>query len=463
MECMKAGISKILVIFIKLLECPCITSGTLIFNIINHIFHSLSQKNEHFPIWEKVPDGAFLSTLVFVNYLLLALNYKIFYNCFLPSVDIYISLLEMGSLYFLLWQSIGGAGKDSIGDILDDFIRQRFGPDSYERVDSGLIMSKKLSALSKFNDKAKGRFVFLIENRACLPSIKLSSVDAVVIFNSDWNPFNDLRALQRIHFESQFEHVKVFRLYSSCTVEEKVLIFAKQDMILDSNIQSISPINSHLLLSWGAFHLFNELDKFHQHDTLYDYSENSIEKCFLNDSMLKFQNDVMVELVKELSGKAESNFCECLLLIKAQQSGSSYSRNISLVGERDGICSLDKDPPSFWLNLLEKRYPKWRFISETSQRIRRKVQHFEESFKVSEVENDEVRKKRRKLTTNTVDPICLQTWLEDKTKGLNKESEAHDDISHSVGQPASVSSATTLPFPVNMTKEPGRAYLFEEY
>ncbi|KAJ1409234.1 SNF2-like, N-terminal domain superfamily [Sesbania bispinosa] len=32
-------------------------------------------------------------------------------------------------------KSIGGSGRDSIGDILDDFLRQRFGLDSYERID----------------------------------------------------------------------------------------------------------------------------------------------------------------------------------------------------------------------------------------------------------------------------------------------------------------------------------------
>ena len=29
----------------------------------------------------------------------------------------------------ILFQSIGGSGRNSIGDILDDFLRQRFRPD----------------------------------------------------------------------------------------------------------------------------------------------------------------------------------------------------------------------------------------------------------------------------------------------------------------------------------------------
>lgn len=77
-----------------------------------------------------------------------------------------------------------------MGDILDDFIRQRFGADSYERVDGGVIPSKKQSALNKFNNE-KNRFIFLLETRACLSSIRLSEVGTVIIFGSDWSPMND--------------------------------------------------------------------------------------------------------------------------------------------------------------------------------------------------------------------------------------------------------------------------------
>jgi len=89
-----------------------------------------------------------------------------------------------------------------MGDILDDFVRQRFGYESYERVERGLLLQKKQTAMNMFNDKTKGRFIFLIDSRACGPSIKLSSVDAIIIYGSDWNPMNDLRALQKVSMES---------------------------------------------------------------------------------------------------------------------------------------------------------------------------------------------------------------------------------------------------------------------
>jgi hypothetical protein len=58
-------------------------------------------------------------------------------------------------------QSGGGSGNP-MGDILDDFVRQRFGYESYERVERGLLVQKKQIAMtmSMFNDKKKGDLYF---------------------------------------------------------------------------------------------------------------------------------------------------------------------------------------------------------------------------------------------------------------------------------------------------------------
>jgi hypothetical protein len=296
-------------------------------------------------------------------------------------------------------QSGGGSGNP-MGDILDDFVRQRFGYESYERVERGLLVQKKQIAMtmSMFNDKKKGRFIFLMDSRACVPSIKLSSVDAVIIYNSDWNPVNDLRALQRIRIESQSEHVPIFRLYSSCTVEEKSLILAKHDQILDSNIQNISPSLSHCLLSWGASFLFNRLDKFQNHN--YSTKETNGDKLFMDN--------VASEASAKLCTKVEVNTeRDNAVISQAHLCGSFYSRDIVVIGEREGISSPDGDLPKFlayWSNLLHGRSPEWQHISEPAQRSRRKIQNIEEplvnieeQLKVSAEDTDEARMKRRKI------------------------------------------------------------------
>ncbi|TVU33687.1 hypothetical protein EJB05_25520, partial [Eragrostis curvula] len=162
---------------------------------------------------------------------------------------------NMKSRIIVLFQS-DGPGENKMGKILEEFVRHRFGPDSYERVQNCSAYSKKQAAMSMFNDRTRGRFVFLIENRACHSSIKLSSIDAVIIYGSDLNPLNDLKALGKIKIEPETEHVKIFRLYTPFTVEEKGLVLTKQGTVIDCKSQDIVPSLSHRLLSWG-YHFFS--------------------------------------------------------------------------------------------------------------------------------------------------------------------------------------------------------------
>jgi chromodomain-helicase-DNA-binding protein 1 len=61
----------------------------------------------------------------------------------------------------------------------------------------------------------------------------LETADTVIIFDSDWNPQNDLQAMARAHRIGQKNHVNVYRLVTKDTVEEDVLERAKRKMILE--------------------------------------------------------------------------------------------------------------------------------------------------------------------------------------------------------------------------------------
>ncbi|KAL0912146.1 hypothetical protein M5K25_018099 [Dendrobium thyrsiflorum] len=102
------------------------------------------------------------------------------YNCAF-STEVYVNLKEVPPV-----------------DILVDFLRQRFGVDTYERIETSMIMAKNVASLKKFNNKESGIFAFPIEKHDCLPSVKLLSVDAIILVNSDWNPLNDLRSLRML-------------------------------------------------------------------------------------------------------------------------------------------------------------------------------------------------------------------------------------------------------------------------
>lgn len=297
---------------------------------------------------------------------------------------------------------------------MDDFVRQRFGPDSYERVDGNVVPSKKQAALNNFN-KEIGRFVFLLETRACLSSIKLSSVDTVIIFHSDWNPVNDLRALQKITLDSKFEQIKVFRLYSSCTVEEKVLILAKQDKVPDVGyMQTMRPGTSHSLLMWGASYLFNRLDEFHGGNILVSRSSNLFEQSLLKD--------VAQEFLTILTQTGEDNYTiKCNIILKVKQNQGTYSTTSPLFGESK-IERMEQGPAHvFWTKLLEGKHPCWKYSSGSSQRIRKRVQYFGGLRNKPEAENDIV-KKHKKVANSKVNPSSAKPGLEEG-KIVSKEKE----------------------------------------
>ncbi|CAK9165204.1 unnamed protein product [Ilex paraguariensis] len=328
----------------------------------------------------------------------------------------------------ILFQSIGGSGRNSIGDILDDFLRQRFGPDSYERVDAGVVPSKKQAALNNFN-RESGRFVFLLENRACLPSIKLSSVDAIIIYGSDWNPMNDIRALHRITIDSQFEQIKILRLYSSCTVEEKILTLAKQDQFLDSNLQNVSRSASDILLMWGASYLFDKLDEFHSGNTPASSTNISSEQSLMHDAVK--------EVLAILSQNGNDNDLSNSMILKVQHSGGPHRTNLPLPGELKVQSTDGEQPNFFWTKLLHGRNPQWKYLSLPTQRSRKRVQYYEQSPKKPEVETDEVGKKRKKLVSNCIDPTSPKPGVEEGEVAMDKGAfEAFQNFAGTSGIPA---------------------------
>ncbi|KAJ8557657.1 hypothetical protein K7X08_003282 [Anisodus acutangulus] len=296
----------------------------------------------------------------------------------------------------VLFQSIVGSGA-SIGDILDDFLCQRFGEDSYERVETGVLQSRKQASFHRFNNKESGRFVLLLENRVSHPSIKLSSIDSVIIYDSE-NPVNDLRQLQRISIDSQSKYISVFRLYSCFTIEERALVLAKQDLNLDSNLHSISrgPNNT---LMWGASNLFSRLDEYYSGGIPTSISNNSSGPLLLNDVISEFSAIIS-------NSSDDKDICHSVIS-KVQMSMGTYSANIPLLGEKKMELKIGEEPHVFWKTLLDGRNPQWRNLSRaTTPRNRKRVQYFDESPDPPNG-NDEIGKKRRKVVNHSVDAIPI--------------------------------------------------------
>jgi hypothetical protein len=88
-------------------------------------------------------------------------------------------------------------------------------------------------ALNSFNREASEDFIFLLSTRAGGLGINLATADTVIIYDSDWNPQNDLQAQARAHRIGQTKQVNIYRLVAKQSVEETIIERAKQKMVLD--------------------------------------------------------------------------------------------------------------------------------------------------------------------------------------------------------------------------------------
>ncbi|XP_023733259.1 protein CHROMATIN REMODELING 5 [Lactuca sativa] len=103
----------------------------------------------------------------------------------------------------------------------------------YQRLDGSTKAEARHQAMEHFNATGSDDFCFLLSTRAGGLGINLATADTVIIFDSDWNPQNDLQAMSRAHRIGQQEVVNIYRFVTSKSVEEDILERAKKKMVLD--------------------------------------------------------------------------------------------------------------------------------------------------------------------------------------------------------------------------------------
>ena len=78
--------------------------------------------------------------------------------------------------------------------------------------------------------------MFLLCTRAGGVGINLTAADTVIIFDSDWNPQNDLQAQARCHRIGQEKMVKIYRLITRNSYEREMFDKASLKLGLDKAV-----------------------------------------------------------------------------------------------------------------------------------------------------------------------------------------------------------------------------------
>ncbi|QSZ34995.1 hypothetical protein DSL72_007857 [Monilinia vaccinii-corymbosi] len=122
----------------------------------------------------------------------------------------------------------------AIMDIMGEFLTYR--GIKFMRLDGTTKSDDRSDLLKKFNAPNSEYFCFLLSTRAGGLGLNLQTADTVIIYDSDWNPHQDLQAQDRAHRIGQKNEVRILRLISSNSVEEKILERAKFKLDMDGKV-----------------------------------------------------------------------------------------------------------------------------------------------------------------------------------------------------------------------------------
>ncbi|KAH6634985.1 SNF2 family N-terminal domain-containing protein [Chaetomium sp. MPI-SDFR-AT-0129] len=182
------------------------------------------------------------------------------------------------------------------------------------RIDGGVAQDDRREQIHEFNTNPD-RKLFLLSTRAGGQGINLASADTVILFDSDWNPQQDLQAQDRAHRIGQTRPVVVYRLATKGTVEEELLMSADAKRRLEK-----------LVIKKGGFRTMGQK---------MDMREEDLDRETLKALLLKDGQ------VYNLSGEEKEVLSERDLGVLCDRSDEAYERAAVGEGNADGYTVIE--------------------------------------------------------------------------------------------------------------------------
>ncbi|KAL0267637.1 UNVERIFIED_CONTAM: hypothetical protein PYX00_009848 [Menopon gallinae] len=154
-------------------------------------------------------------------------------------------------------------------DILEDYCFWK--GYKYCRLDGNTSHEDRQRHINEFNSPESEKFIFMLSTRAGGLGINLATADVVILYDSDWNPQMDLQAMDRAHRIGQLKQVRVFRLITENTVEEKIVeraevklrldkLVIQQGRLVDNKANALNKDEMLNMIRHGANHVFASKD-----------------------------------------------------------------------------------------------------------------------------------------------------------------------------------------------------------
>ena len=266
-------------------------------------------------------------------------------------------------------------------DILEDFLEGE--GYKYERIDGGITGQLRQEAIDRFNAPGAPQFAFLLSTRAGGLGINLATADTVIIYDSDWNPHNDIQAFSRAHRIGQANKVMIYRFVTRNSVEERVTQVAKRKMML-----------THLVVRPGLGGKGTNFTK----QELDDILRFGTEELFKEDDgkeeeAIHYDDKAVKELLDRSKGGLEEkeNWAnEYLSSFKV----ASYSTKEEEEEETEVIKQdSENSDPAYWIKLLRHHYEQHQEDASRSlgkgKRVRKQVNYTDGAVVTNESREDQ--------------------------------------------------------------------------
>ena len=121
----------------------------------------------------------------------------------------------------------------------------------YVRLDGSTSIDQRQKLMDRFNSDPK-LFCFILSTRSGGLGINLTGADSVIFYDTDWNPAMDAQAQDRAHRIGQTREVHIYRMVTESSVEENILLKAKQKKQLDLLVMDRGNFAESSLLSMNS-------------------------------------------------------------------------------------------------------------------------------------------------------------------------------------------------------------------
>lgn len=112
--------------------------------------------------------------------------------------------------------------KETLDIINRYFVQKLFPGLKYLRIDGSVTPAKRFEMVKKFNQDNNIKLLLLTTSVGGV-GLNLHTANVVVMFDHDYNPMNDLQAIDRAHRIGQKNVLNVYRLIVKDTLEEQIM------------------------------------------------------------------------------------------------------------------------------------------------------------------------------------------------------------------------------------------------